>query len=521
MNLIDENEERELNQNKKKMFTFIIAAIAILIIIAIGIIVYSNVKKNNTLKFQINETNIPITSGLFEMEDKKNIHIDENNQIYISVKKLSALLGVEFFNDEYKNKGEDTTKCYIKTSNEYTSYISNSSQIYKAVIVEEQQTSTTNSSSKNQESTKKTTEYEYFEVQSPVKYINGEIYASQQAIELGFNVTLYYDQSTKTVSIYTLDALESIAAYNVENAVIGANCSYSNKKLLKYGYVLVQNIDGSYGVANYYNYNPSDYVVSCKYSNIRFIESSSTLIITTAEDNKQGVLKLDLNNQGKANVIIQPNYQSITKLDEDSDLYLVKENGKYGIIKLIGDEINIILKTEYQQIGINDYLYEGMDNKYIINGKYIPVKMDNLWGIVSTEGRILIIPQYSGIGCNLAASGTGTGDGVIIIPELVDGNDGIVFLTDAQNNLYSIINVRNGSQIGFTANEIYSKYEDNVRNYYMKVSVTEGTSTKNIDIYKLFGKKVENVDTLKIDTNANTIENTTTEEATIPVKNAN
>ena len=40
------------------MFTFIIAAIAILIIIAIGIVVYSNAKKNNTLKFQINKKNV-------------------------------------------------------------------------------------------------------------------------------------------------------------------------------------------------------------------------------------------------------------------------------------------------------------------------------------------------------------------------------------------------------------------------------------------------------------------------------
>lgn len=531
MNLIDENEEIEQNQNKKKMVKIIIISIAVLILIAIILLVYSTVKKNNTLKLQINEKNIDIPAGLLYMSDEKNIYVDENNKIYISVKKLSSLLDVEFYNDEYKNKGEDTTKCHIKTSNEYTSYISNSSQIYKAIIVDEQQETgtdtTTNktvsnktASNNKEENIKKVTEYEYFQIENGVKYIDGEIYASQDAIELGFNVELSYDQSTKTVKIYTLDALESVASKIVKNAVIGDNCSYSNKKLLKYGLVLIQNTEGKYGIANYYNYSESDYVVSYQYSDIRFIESSSTLIVTTSEDGKQGVLKLDLNNQGKAETKIKPNYQLIKKMDENSELYLVKENGKYGIIKLVGDEIDVVLKSEYQQIGLEDKLYEDMDNKYIISGKYIPVKIDNCWGIVSIEGTILIIPQYFGIGCNLGETELGSGDGVIILPELVDGNDGIVFLTDVENQLYSIINIKNGEQIGFPANEIYSKYENNTRNYYMKFSATQGAAMRNVDIYKVFGRKVQDVDSLDEDnSNNNAVNNTITNEVLIPTMN--
>ncbi|MBP3502464.1 MAG: WG repeat-containing protein, partial [Clostridia bacterium] len=504
MNLIDENEELEQSQNKKKMVKIIIISIAVLILIAIIILIYTTVKNNNTLKLQVNEENKEIPVGLFYMSDKKNIYVDENNQVYVSIKKLSALLGVEFFNDEYKNKGEDTTKCYIKTNNEYTSYISNSSQIYKAVIVDEQQetgietTANKTTSKKTEEDIKKVTEYEYFEIENGVKYIDGEIYAKQDAIELGFNVNFSYDQSTKTVKIYTLDALEKIASNIVKNAVIGDNCSYSNKKLLKYGLVLIQNSDNCYGIANYYNYSESDYVVSCIYSDIRFIEGSGTLIVTTADDYKQGILKLDLNNQGKATVKVGQNYQLIRKMDENEELYLIKENGKYGIIRLIGDEIEIVLKSEYQEIGLGDKLYKDMNNKYVINNKYIPVKIDDRWGIVSTEGRLLITPQYPGIGCNLGE--TGSGDGVIILPELQDGDDGIVFLTDVENGLYSIINVRNGSQIGFSANEIYSKYENNTRNYYMKFVLEKGGAMRNVDIYKQFGRKVETIEEEDINT---------------------
>ena len=60
------------------------------------------------------------------MEYNKKPYTDENGEIYFSIKKLSYILGVDYYNDEYKSKGEDPTKCYIKTENEYTSFISNS-----------------------------------------------------------------------------------------------------------------------------------------------------------------------------------------------------------------------------------------------------------------------------------------------------------------------------------------------------------------------------------------------------------
>ena len=526
MNLIDENVEIEQDQDKKKMIKLIIILIGALILVAIILLVYTTIRRNSTLKLQIDNKNTDITSGLFYMSDGKNIYVDENNQIYVSVKKLSSLLGVEFYNDEYKNRGEDTTKCYIRTSNEYTSYISNSSQIYKAVIVEEQQdaeaNTTTNRTTSNN-TTQTVTEYEYFQTTNDVMYIDGEIYACEDAIELGFNVDLSYDQSTKTIKIYTLDALESLAANIVKNAVTGENGSYSNKKLLKYGLVLIQNGAGEYGIANYYNYSEGDYVLSCRYSNIRFIESSKTLIVTDSDSGNQGVLQLNLE-EGKAYTKIDTIYQLITRMDADLDLYLVKENGRYGVIKIKDDtdseeddeDVEMILKVEYQQIGIDNDVYDEMNNKYIIADKYIPIKIDNLWGLASIEGDILIIPQYAGIGCDLAE----TGDGVILLPELSDGNDGIVFLTDAEKNLYSIINVKTGTRIGLNANEIYSRYENNTRNYYMKYSVTDAATMRDIDIYRAFGNNVRsdnnsnsnNTTTNSISTNNTTSQNVTRNE---------
>ena len=500
MNLIDENEEKEQAESKKKTLKIILISIAVLVVLAIVIIIFSVVKNNNTLKLQVNDSSVNLQSGLVLMSDSKNVLI-ENDQIYLSVRKLVSTLGGEYYNDEYKNKGEDTTKCYIKMSNEYTSYISNSSLIYKAVVVDDiadddvNNQNTTNQSKNNtkkdEENTEKTIEYEYFNIDNGVKYIDGEIYASQEAIELGFNVIMGYNAKNKTISIYTLDALEKIAGQNVNLAVVGDDCEYYNKKLLKYGLVLIRNSDGDYGIANYNDYQEGNYIVSCKYSKIRFCESSSTIIVTTSDDSKQGILKLDLVNKNKADTKIEPKYDLIKLIDEKNDLYLIKENGRYGVIKLSGDEITTVIKTEYQKIGIDGELYDEMDNKYIIDDKYIPIKIDNKWGLATTEGKVIINPQYYGIGCNLGK--VGSGDPVIILPKLIEDSDGIVFVTTQTEDvkLYSVIDVKTGTKVGNQeSSEIYSKFDNNQRKYYMKITdVATGTVIGNINIYNVYGKK--------------------------------
>ena len=522
MNLIDENEEKEQAESKKKILKIILISIAVLVFLAIILIVFSVVKNNNTLKLQINGKNAELQSGFVLMADKKNILI-ENGQMYISVRKLVSALGGEYYNDEYKNKGEDTTKCYIKTStnsNEYTSYISNSSQIYKASMLmaqDEEASDNTNNTTQNKtkkddSDVEKTVEYEYFNIENGVKYIDGEIYASKEAIELGFNVIMTYNEKNKTISIYTLDTLETVAAKNVNLAVIGDNCEYYNKKLLKYGLVLIQNRAGDYGIANYNNYQEGNYIVSCKYSNIRFCESSGTVIVTTSEDGKQGILKLDLVNLEKADTKIEPKYQLIKLISEKENLYLVKENGRYGVIKLSGDEITTVIKTEYQKIGID---------------KYIPLKIDNKWGLATTEGKVIINPQYYGIGCNLGK--VGSGDPVIILPKLIEDSDGIVFVTTQTEEvkLYSVIDIKTGTKVGNQeASEIYSKFDNNQRKYYMKITdITTGTVIGSINIYNVYGKKSKVINNANEANNAinnssnNVVENNNVVTNTVPNTN--
>ena len=323
-----------------------------------------------------------------------------------------------------------------------------------------------------------------------------------------------YNEKNKTITIYTLDALEAIAANKVKLAVIGDDCAYYNKKLLKYGLVLIKNSEGDYGITNYNDYQEGNNIISCLYSDIRFCVSSSSVIVTRSEDKKQGIFKLDLVNKQKAEEKIKAQYQLIKQLDEDMDLYMVKQDERYGIIKLAGDDITTILKTEYQQIGIDGDLYPDMDNKYVINGKYIPIKIDGKWGIVTTEGKILINPQYAGIGCNLGK--IGSGDPVIVLPKLIGNTDAIVFLTTSQENtsLYSIINVQTGVRIGgHEASEIYSRYDNGQRKYYMKITDSTGNVIGNINIYNVYGvkaKEVTNADDANNITNKSNVTNNAT-----------
>ena len=61
-----------------------------------------------------------------------------------------------------------------------------------------------------------------------------------------------------------------------------------------------------------------------------------------------------------------------------------------------------------------------------------------------------------------------------------------MFLTNEQSKLYSIINVSNSAKIGPESAEIYSVYQNNKREYYMKVVYNE-ISSITLNIYNQFG----------------------------------
>lgn len=505
MNLIDENVEKESNEKQKKLTKIIIFSIIILLLIVVIIGIYSAIKKKNTLQLKIDDEDKKFSSELFLMQDKKNLVKSEDGQIYISVKSLASLLNVGFYNDEFNGGGEDVTKCYIKTDNEYTSYLSDSSRIYKVTdnktIKEEMEKDKKNADKENQMELINDYEYQYFSIDDGVRYVNNEIYARADAIELGFNVTISYDEKNKNISIYTIDGLEKIAKSRVgESVVIGEDASFNSKKLLKNGYVLIKSGTGEYGIVDYLNYKQGNYFLSCKYSKIEFIESLGCLLVTASDNQKVGILKANFGGEGSVFKILDHIYDSITQLSEDGKFYLVKEGDRYGVLKIEedGDDVSCttILRSEYQYIGIeNPEQYSNdITSRFILSDKYIPIKNDSgKWGIASTDGEILVVPQYDIIGCNISK----TGNPVLVINDLKKDLDVIVFgsttVVDEQTSstVYRLIDPKTNSVIGADAYDIYSVYQDNEIIYYLNAILSNGESIK-LNIVSVYGDSNRN-----------------------------
>ena len=503
MNLIDENIEKESEEKQKKVTKLIITAIAVLIAIVVFILIFSAIKKKNTLTVTVNEQKVQFKASLFLMEDKKHMKKSESGEIYISVRELANMLGddVGYFNDEYNGKGEDTRKCHIQTQNEYTSYIADSPSIYKvrdnkAANDEIRKQIQNNKNQENQiELLVSDTEYEYFNIDGGVIYANDEIYATKSAIELGFNVRIIYNEKNKSVSIYTLDGLNQVAANTIGSSVVTDDIEYYNKKLLKYGYALVRSSNGDYGIQDYQSYQEGNYVLSCKYSAIKYIEGLDCLIVTTSDKGQKGILKLD-RATGNVTTLVEPVYQEINQITGDGTLYVIKESGKYGLLRIKDDKAENVLKSEYQTIGIDNYSdYEEMEDRYLIDGKYIPIKRDDKWGVASIEGKVIVIPQYDVIGCNIKESG----NPAICVPNLKKGTPGIIFgvkqtvvdpnQPNQQNEkyVYCLIGAESKQKIGFDSTEIYATYINNEREYVMKIQAADG-SIHRINIYDAYSE---------------------------------
>lgn len=481
MTLIDEREVMFEQEKKQKIFKTIIKAIVVLLILGVILLVYATTNKSKTLKFFVDGNQQAQIDDSLVLKNEKGKVLEENGEIYISVQKLSTMLNYQYYNSEYKKKGEDKTKCQVRIQNEYTSYISDSNNIYKAIVTKNEDGSNQNNKSNNNSSNNKSqnmesdeneandVEYEYFTVKNNVKYVNDEIYASLEAIELGFNVSISYDSKKNTIAVYTLDYLEALAKSKRDDTVSSSEYDYKNKRLLKYGMSIVEDSEGNIGVGNYIDSDKiNSYVASCKYSSIEFNEAAKTLTVVTSNDNKKCILYLNLDNKVvEKNITSQ--YTDLKEADNNFEYFIIKDNDKYGIINSDG---KIILYPLFEEIGIDDNLYTNISNKYILNDKYIPVKQNGVWGLYSIDGKKLIEPQYQSVGCPLAQSG----EAVTIIPNIKENINGIVFLYNKEKSLYGIYNAETGERMAISLEEVFKKIEDGVENYYMNYVIDKENS---------------------------------------------
>ena len=468
MNLIEEEEITQRSKHTKTIMTVIIVLIVILLIIS-GILLYLiNKVQKETLKLSIDNKSTSFADDLF---------VIENGNLYIAIKDFGTLMGYSAYNGDFKTKySEDTTNCYISNTNETASYSLNSNTIYKKV--------TDNA------------DYEYFELQEPVRLINQKLYVSLEGMAIGTNSLIQYDSENNQITVFSLDYLVNLYSNQFPNAaVIADNANFNNEKALRYGLVVITSEDKHYGVYN----SSGNEIIGAKYASITFKEDSKEFTVTT-DEGKMGILSSD------GTTKIDPNYDEIKQISKELNYYLVNSNNKYGVINQNG---NIVIYLEYDKIGIDESRFStnGIDNPYILFDNCIPVSQNNKWGIFDINGRQILPVEYDEIGCVTGTQSNRMSNNVIIIPQY----EAIVV---GKENKYGIINSLGKVYIQPLLDSVYSVTTAGQDKYYMSVTrqveengrLVDKQETYDLDEYF----ELYIVDTPQMNTNTIGENNTTT-----------
>lgn len=469
MNLLEEEVKKSSSNNNNGILKVAIIGIAVLTVLAIGIFTYIQSLKAKQFKFYIDGNPTKVTKDLFIFED---------GDILISVNDFAGLVGYEFKKGKYKAYDEDKNKCHVFSKNreEVSGIEADSNSVYKIVLSD----NTT----------------EYFDLNSSIKLMNGKLYTNAEGINIIFNTIFAYDSEKNSVTATTLDKLVSTYATNKNNKFLESEeMSYSNKKALKYGYMLEKNNAEELGVRDL---RTNDMIIESQYTALKFMESTKDFIITTPEK-KQGIKSVS------GGTSINPQYDEIKQLDVEYDLYIVKNNDKYGVVNRKSGKY--IVYAEYDSIGVNteNFDREEISNQYMLYDNCIPVqkiiekvgedekvtKVEQ-WTLFDKEGNKISQNNYDGLGFIKGTSKTSKGNNLLLIPEI----EGIIVYKDSK---YGIINSVGRQLIPASLKEVYSVTSEGKNSYYM-VYGNKNTVENVLD----FLDKVTNSDKDKDENNNNT-----------------
>ena len=451
-------EDSKLKVNRPKgnnniMIIGIIIAIIITltIIIAIMAIIKDIQPIDETMKIYIDGQVTQMDTSIF---------LINNNKVYVSVKGIANFVGYESHSGEYKIEAEDTNKVFVENKQETASMFLNSTTISKIEP---------NSSD----------EYKNYTMSEPARNVNGDIYVISDGIEIACNIKIQYNPSNNSINIQTLPYV--FESYNtaVQNiGFVGVSDDFENQKALLYDRIVVQNLDGRYGVID----SSGTEVIGTRYAYIQFDEYNKEFTITNAYD-KVGIDYID--GETKINV----NYDEIKSIDKENELYLVKSNEKYGVID--GNE-RIIIHIEYDDIGVDISPYVVQSNnktditnnknnketekdvvkQYVFFNSLIAVEQNDMWGFFDINGNKLSDIKYTDIGCK-----------VEVTEDNRNNNTQTTTTTKTTGNLllideYELIVIKQGKQYGLVntsaeelfrpeAEDMYSITNAGIKSYYM------------------------------------------------------
>lgn len=437
----------ELERKNKKMMKIIVICMVVILLLSFSIMGVIFYLQKTQFKFYIN--------GAETTSFAEDLFIFEEDKVYISIKDMATLVGYKAYNGAYGSQeqySEDITKCYVESSNEIASFELDSNIIYKT------------QGNGN--------DYEYFDIDEPVKQINDKLYTTISGISRAYNIAFSYEKENNQVTIYTLPYLVSAYSKQVTNSAIANN--FNNQKALLYNLVIVSDSSSSNSIKYGISTLKGTEIVGTKYKNIEFIESTQEFIVTTT-DNKMGIIT----STGKTK--IQPQYDDLKQVDKDLNLYLVTNNNKQGIIEESG---KTLIYIEYDQIGIDTTSFPTNDikNPYLLYGNCIPVCKNGKWGMYDKTGKLILPIEYDSLGCVVNSSSNSI-NSVVVIPDI----KGIVVYQkyDNQINLFGIVNYLGKEIIPLVLDAVYSQTSSGREEYMM---VNAGNT---INLIEYVNKKID------------------------------
>lgn len=441
MNLYDEDQMRKEEKRNKNLKRIIISAIVISILVIVALILAINYLVNNP-----NRTIVKLNGRESRsLENIVSVETDEsgNISIYAPIKEIATYFGYEAFNGEYTMVSEDTDSCYVQNENEVAVFNCDSDIIYKI------------------DKTIQSSNYEYCKIDKKIFKKGDILYTDDEGLGNGFNLSITYDAKKKIVDFYTLDTIVKSAESKITKYEYDElDESLANHKALLEDMMVVKTKEGQYGVVNY---STGEKMLDSKYDKITYIQHKNAFLVM--KNNKVGIIS----SEGVTK--IAPEYDELTLIDSQNELYLAKKDGLYGVVNING---KVIIYIEYSKIGIDLSGYEqnGIKSGYVLLNKLIPVQQNGRWGFFDVTGHQVTDLKYESIGSKTSTN-KGVSYNLLVIPDY----DAIVVKRD---NKYTCINSNGEELISCVFKDMYIEIASGKTEYYMIWQDNEGKDRKYV-----------------------------------------
>lgn len=458
MNLEESNriyqENKQKNIKKKGIIAGIVLCIIAVIVCAIIIFVLQQVE-NNRFKMLVDGREVSMPENF--------IIKDEAQNDYVNLKMIAQYTGYKYTQGDYIEINEDKNSCFIENDYEVVSFKANENGFVKYIkntssSIQENENQNENEEQKVEETIKfevksKNKEKEIFKTELPVIITNENIYIPLDIVNLVCNANINLTKKSLTISsinklVETCSGLAPRLGYNMLSS------TYENIRAIPNNMLVVG--DGSkYGVISLID---GKNILGVKYDDIIYIQNQNKFYIYV--DNKVGLVN------GDGTTIIAPkNYDSIETFDVDKNLYLVKEDGKYGLLDYEG---NSILYTDYDQIGINNIEKFDLDfnNENLWFDKIVAIKQGSVWGLYNIERKEVVLEMnYNDFGYLTQSTDVLGEESVLTIPKET-GVEGVVICLEG---FYGIFDIKIQEVIiPCACSRIYSITNNGETKYYME-----------------------------------------------------